>query len=425
MPYNYLQNLNINKIKLGLERIKKVLDLLGNIQDKLNVIHIAGTNGKGTTAFFINNILIKSGFKTGLYTSPHLDSIYERIQINNINIPAERFEDYILFFQIFLERENIDLSYFEFLTLLALKYFYDEKLDFVIFECGLGGRLDATNVFTNPLVSILTNVSFDHMDYLGDSLLDILEEKICVFRKNVPVVTGIRDRELLNRIDEKAKKLGTPVYKIDESFEIFRKTDNKLNYRDEVGSIKDIELCMNGVHQQDNLSLAIKAIRILEKREDFCENIKEVAKTQYLKGRLELVKACDNKLNIDTLFDVAHNLAGIKTFAEYICNIRDRYEKIVVVFAMLKDKDYKSCIQEIMDIFDCFYITQTKANRSLPMRDVMQEFSRHGRLKKVKLYSCQSDVILEDIKSNFSDKDLVCMVGSFFLISEMRNLILG
>jgi dihydrofolate synthase / folylpolyglutamate synthase len=219
----YLDSLDINFYDFGLIRIKKVLSKMGNPQDKLKVIHVAGTNGKGSTSNFVKNILNKAGYSVGLYTSPHVNKINERIMIDDKIIPNNKFDYYINYVKQKMEQAKTRLTYFEFLTLGAIKYFYDNKIDYAVFECGLGGRLDATNVFNKPLVDVITNISLEHTDYLGNNLKSILNEKMGILRKNVSVVSGVSGKKLQKLLRQKAKALNAPIYIKDQEFLVKKK----------------------------------------------------------------------------------------------------------------------------------------------------------------------------------------------------------
>ena len=199
-----------SNINLGLDRIKAVLELMKIDYQGLKVIHVSGTNGKGSTAAFLNDVLMNNFFefkKVGLYTSPHLEKINERIKINNKEITDQELKICLDFVDDAQGSAKIELTYFEHLTAAAIKYFCDQGVDVVVLECGLGGRLDATNVFDNPLVTILTNISMDHTEYLGDSLEEILNEKMGIFKKGVPIVSGVEQEFLQKKIAERAKGL--------------------------------------------------------------------------------------------------------------------------------------------------------------------------------------------------------------------------
>ncbi|MGQ9845663.1 MAG: bifunctional folylpolyglutamate synthase/dihydrofolate synthase, partial [Caldisericia bacterium] len=205
------------KIKPGLERIERILKNLDNPQNNKNIIHIAGTKGKGSTSIFITNLLISHGFKVGLYTSPHLQSFRERISINKKFIESKIFGELVYKIKEIYEKDTYfneigEPTTFEILTSLALKYFNDEKVDFIVLETGLGGRFDATNIISNPIVTVITKIDYDHMDILGNTLKEIALEKAGIIKKDKPVVLSKQEDEVLEVIFTKAKELYSKVY---------------------------------------------------------------------------------------------------------------------------------------------------------------------------------------------------------------------
>ncbi len=454
----YLDELNENKIDLNLKRIKKALSLLGNIQNQLNIIHVAGTNGKGSVSNLIAKILEKNCSdvkKVGLFTSPHIFELNERIKINDKNIENSVLFKYANFLKNFVTENKIDLTYFEFLTLLAIKYFVDENVDICVFECGLGGRLDSTNVFDSPLVSIITNIDFDHTQYLGKTLAKILDEKMGILRKNSVIVSGISQNKLRLTLAEKAKGLNANLFLLNRDFRIDKKNtfcefSEHLNREKKSTKLKNINLKLRGEHQYKNLALALKTISILNKKFDLHFNFVEVLKTIKnfsLTGRLEFFDFSASELETNLLFDVAHNLAGLKTFFEYLKS-QKKYRKIAIVFGILRDKNYSQIIQKFSNFVrpisknnaassskiakseqnfknleTFFLLTSPKSERALDVQRLKKEFEKQNLTDKILLSTENYDEILNTIKKNFSKEDLVCFVGSFYLISEFEKKI--
>ncbi|MDD5163286.1 MAG: Mur ligase family protein, partial [Candidatus ainarchaeum sp.] len=201
----FLLELSEKGILLGLERINSFLDFLGNPQNNFKSIHVAGTNGKGSTCAMIERILREAGFKTGIYTKPHLVSLNERFRINSIKIPEKELEERILNLKKIISEKNFQLSYFEFLIALAFQYFSDKKVDFAVIETGMGGRLDATNVL-QPLVSIITNIALEHMQYLGNSLEKIAFEKAGIIKENGILLTTEKNNKILKIFKKSCKE---------------------------------------------------------------------------------------------------------------------------------------------------------------------------------------------------------------------------
>ncbi|MDI3309817.1 MAG: Mur ligase family protein [Thermoanaerobacterium sp.] len=273
----YIHNTNKFGIKLGLENIRCLLERMGNPQKNLKFIHVAGTNGKGSTCAFINSILIDAGFKVGLYTSPYLEEFEERMRINNKNIPKNKLADYVEYIKDVVDK-MLDDGYhhpteFELITAIAFKYFYDENVDFVVLEVGLGGRFDATNVIDNSLVSVISTIDYDHMDKLGDTLAKIAYEKAGIIKENGTVVSFYQKDEALQVIERVAslKDASLSVLNISDIEIVESNSDYQIfNYK----NYKNLKIRIIGKHQIYNASLALMAV---EKLKDHGINITEEA----------------------------------------------------------------------------------------------------------------------------------------------------
>ncbi|MBN1386443.1 bifunctional folylpolyglutamate synthase/dihydrofolate synthase [Candidatus Woesearchaeota archaeon] len=308
MGLEYLWSLEKFGIKLGLENMKKALSEIKNPEKKLKVLHVGGTNGKGSVCAMLNSILTEAGYKVGMYTSPHLVRVNERIRIGSEEISDKELEEYINR----LRRIKTELTFFEFLTLAAIQYFTDKEVDYAIIEVGMGGRLDATNVFDSKL-TIITSLSLDHTDHLGMTLDDITREKAGILRKDTPLFTANFNRNNETLIHE-CKKRGAPLI-------ICGLTETKTN--------------MKGDFQKENAAIAEEASRYLGIKE---LHIKKGLMDVDWKGR-----AYHLKKNI--IFDCAHNSDGIKAISEYIKGIK--HEKLNIIFGCSKDKDYETMLKNL------------------------------------------------------------------------------
>ncbi len=311
-------------IKLGLERIYAVLDLMGNPQNNLKCIHIAGTNGKGSVCAIISTILTQAGYKTGLFTSPHIFRYTERIKIDNNEINEDIFADKIFKINELAQKNNIHLTEFEILTAVMFEYFAENNVDYAVIEVGLGGRYDSTNVISNPLCSIITTIDLDHTDRLGDTIEKIAEEKSGIIKTNCPVV----------------------VSKNNKGFEIIKShtTNNQLfiakkyNYND---------LSLKGNYQKENLNLALTSIELLLPNLD--KNIIQNALKHVVHhGRFEYFE------NKKILVDGAHNPNGIKVLRENL-NIYFKNYKKRFIFGCLKNKNYPEMINLLFERDDEIY----------------------------------------------------------------------
>lgn len=361
-------------IELGLERISKVLDLLGNPQDELKCIHVAGTNGKGSVCAIVEAVLRNAGMKTGLYTSPHIFEYTERIKINGSDISKADFANYVELVCNLADKNEIHLTEFEILTAVMFKYFYDKKVDVVILETGLGGRFDATNVIKSNLCSIITHIDFDHTERLGNTLSKIAFEKAGIIKENCPIFTS-------------------------EGYEVFKDVaDEKNSMFIMVAPFEDIsKLSLKGLCQRENLSLALAAIRYLFPNID--ENIIQnaLSKVQH-PCRFQFVKAKN------MIIDAAHNPNGIRALKEsldfWYPNLKRRF-----VFGCLKNKDYKTMMTELFEKGDEIYFYKFDYPNSANIKD----------LQAACVYP--SKEFTE--KFDYKDGKLTVVCGSFYMIKEL------
>ena len=280
-------------INLGLERIQSILKLIGNPQEKIKIIHVAGTNGKGSVSSILANILKCAGYKTGLYTSPHLVEYTERIKINNIDISKKDFAAYIEKISTIAEKKNIHLTEFEILTAIAFKYFADNKVEIAVIETGLGGRFDATNVCKKPILSIITSISLDHTDRLGNTIEKIAFEKAGIIKPKSTILTEISNKGfkiIKNTAEEKKAKLIVATNYVNMSYE---NGNNYVSIED-----KKCEFPLLGLYQKANLSIVLQAVEFLRIK---TKAVIEGLKTAKWPARLEYIK--DKNL----LIDGAHN----------------------------------------------------------------------------------------------------------------------
>ncbi|MCK5096726.1 MAG: bifunctional folylpolyglutamate synthase/dihydrofolate synthase, partial [Desulfobacteraceae bacterium] len=280
-------------IKLELDTISNILRLLNSPQKNYKIIHIAGTNGKGSIGTYISSILTQSGYKTGLYTSPHLIKFNERFSINGVDVS----DDEIV--KAYQAVNNVDLgkrkaTFFEIATAMAFYMFSKDRVEFAVIETGMGGRFDATNV-VRPQVSVISNLSIEHTDYLGNTIKDLAREKAGIIKRGRPVVTGVTQPSGIEFIKRKAKEKSAPLYIFKKDFSI-RKTPNSNNfsYQGISHKLKNIETPLKGDHQRDNTALALAALELLQIKGDnnkiFTEsNVRKGLKKAKWPGRLDYV----------------------------------------------------------------------------------------------------------------------------------------
>jgi len=377
-------------ITLGLERISKILEILDNPQNKYKVIHIAGTNGKGSTAKIINQLLIEAGYKTGLYTSPHIFEYEERISVNNEKISSFVFNTLTQKIDEFAKSNNIELSEFELLTAVAFYYFFVKQVDYVVLETGLGGLYDATNVIENPESIAITSIDLDHTERLGKTIDEIALQKAGIIKKNSFVAVSKDNKGydvIKKKIEEvKAKEATLP--------EVTVKYENQKNTA--IINNNEYEFNLLGSHQAQNLALALGAVNHLKLDDNV---IKKALKEVSWKYRLDY----DSENQI--LIDSAHNPAGIQTLRNFLDeNFKDI--KKTFFFGCLKNKDYKEMLKILKKDNDDLYFIEFNHNNSLKYNELDKEF-------KALKYDFKS---LDEIK-NIEGIKIIC--GSIYMLGDI------
>lgn len=421
----YLEELRKLGSNYGLERTERLLELLGNPHKKLKLIHIAGTNGKGSTSSIIGEILIANGYKVGFYNSPHLEDIEETIRINNDNIKEQELIDLINEVKPkvnkIIEEGYSHPTEFEILTCLMYLYLYRENVDFGIIEVGLGGRLDSTNVIT-PIISVITPISFDHMNILGNTIGEIAKEKAGIIKDKIPVVSAIQREEVKRVLLEKVKEENTNIDFVaaeeDYKFVEIIKED-KIYQRIEV-KLKNkylLELPLLGEHQQINLTLALKVIEILEENQYVSINKNKLAlgvKNTIWKGRMEVLEE-----NPTFLIDGAHNEEGIKYLKK---NLEEyfEYNNLYLIIGILKDKKVEEMLGLITPLAKEIYTVTPNSPRATKATDLMEIVKKYNA--NVKAFDDYNDAILE-ARKNAKKEDMILGVGSLYMIGRLRNFV--
>lgn len=406
----------------GLERTYKLLEHLGNPERDLKLIHIAGTNGKGSTTSMITEILMGEGYKVGMYTSPFIEEFEERIQINRNNIPKESLA--ILMDEIKVAVDKvIEAGYnhpteFEIITVLMLLYFKKENIDFGVIEVGLGGTLDSTNVI-KPIIQVITSISFDHTNLLGNTLEKIAREKAGIIKKGIPTVIYPQQEEVLKVIKNKCFEMDSELYIANNEnlkFENIVNLDKPyqlLKYNNEI----DILLPLLGEHQIINLSVAMQAIEVLNNKNIIdisIANIVKSIKNVSWKGRLEVLSN-----NPYVVIDGAHNIQGIKTLSR---NIKKyfKYENLYLILGILADKDVEEMIKIITPMAKKVYSVTPNSIRGELAESLKDEVSKFN--KNCKAFDKYEEAYLEAL-NDASEKDLILASGSLHMIGDMRKII--
>ncbi len=379
-----LRKNTVSKISLGLERVKKLLAVLGNPHYSYKVIQIVGTNGKGSVAATLESILRNFGFKTGIYTSPHLVSVLERIRIDGKYIDAKKWNDAIKSVLKAQEKAKLKrLTYFEFLTVLASLIFAEEGVDVAVFEAGLGGRYDATSALDRLDLLILTSVGIDHKDYLGQTLSQIFMEKAFAHRNNAPVLVGI-DRQLIDGLpfffERQITGISKPFF-IDDCYYRSKFMSIYSSIFDlwipDFGLLEDLETPLLGKHQLRNVSVAVLG-SILFFTDCFRKDVSDinglkkvildgVFSTKWY-GRFQILRSSPY-----LIIDGAHNIDGIKMLVHTISDLFNNNKRFTVVFSAMKDKDFTTMLRCLLKISDRFVLTEVPDNpRSLSKSDLLR-----------------------------------------------------
>lgn len=385
-------------INLGLERVLALLELIGNPQNKLNVIHIAGTNGKGSVCACLSTILSKNGYRVGAYTSPHLVEYTERIKINGVEISKEDFANYIERICNIADKNNIELTEFEILTCCAFLYFAQNNVDYVILETGLGGRFDATNVCKKVVASVITSISLDHIDRLGNTIDKIAFEKAGIIKANCPIICSENNLGI-EVIKAVTKEQNAKLY-------ISKKTvktifEDGINYA--IFNNNKYEFSLFGLYQEENLSLVLKTLEVIDKNLLKKEVLKNALKNVRWDARLEYIK------QKNLLIDGAHNPDAAKELRKSL----DYYftnQKRIFIYSTIKTKDYVTIAKTLFDKDDEVYYIEFNYPTAVSFEEYKKEVDFLTNLKKIEK---------KDIEKLLNKKELKILTGSFYMIGEV------
>jgi len=403
--------------KLGLHNIGKLLELLDNPHKRLKFVHVAGTNGKGSTTAFISSILMSANYKVGIYTSPFIQRFTERIKINNVEIGQGRLADITLkvknAIKTMISEGFNHPTEFEVVTAVALEYFYEEKCDIVVLEVGLGGRYDATNIIGSPEIAVITSISYDHMAILGDTLPKIAFEKAGIIKDGCDCVLYEQSQEVTKVIEDACNERNARLTKVNFnklSLGIFSMDGQRFSY----GHLEDLCISLLGDHQLKNACTAIEVAFIL-KQKGFKINDEQIIKglkdTLWI-GRLEL-------LSKDPLFliDGAHNEDGARTLIEAIKKYFPGY-KITFIMGVLRDKEYTKLIKLASEIADKFIAIKVPNARTLEAEELFTEITKYcGNVYKSDTIKGAIELALSQRKAD----ELICAFGSLYFIGEVRE----
>ncbi|QKZ13962.1 bifunctional folylpolyglutamate synthase/dihydrofolate synthase [Spirosoma sp. KUDC1026] len=412
-------------IKPGLTNILRLCEALGNPQHKFQSIHVAGTNGKGSTSHMLAAVYQSAGYRVGLYTSPHLKSFTERIRINGQPIPEAEVAAFVDQHRELIE--DVEPSFFEVTVAMAFAYFAEQNLDVAIIEVGLGGRLDSTNIIT-PLASVITNIGYDHTDILGDTLPQIAGEKAGIIKPNVPVIVGETHPETAPVFRSVAAANQAPITFADQHYQL---TDQGLvNGRRRIGVASLITpldeypastpsetiLDLIGLYQLKNLAAVLATVSVLQEKFPVTGQAQQaglgaVARLTGLLGRFQILQESPR-----VIADTAHNQAGLMALLETVRSLS--YDKLRIVIGLVSDKDREKVLS-ILPNDAAYYFCQAQSPRALPANQLQQEAINFGKLGES--YPDVNTALFSALQMS-TKYELILVTGSNYIVAELDNL---
>jgi dihydrofolate synthase/folylpolyglutamate synthase len=399
----------------GLDKTLQLLKALDNPHTRFKTIHIAGTNGKGSVSSMLAAIFQTAGYKTGLYTSPHLKDFRERIKINGINIPEEHVIDFVARMKPVFE--EVKPSFFEMTVAMAFDYFRNEDVDIAIVEVGMGGRLDSTNVI-NPELSLITNISFDHQEFLGDTLSKIAGEKAEIIKSRTPVVISENHPESQIVFKEVANKKQAPIFFTQDYFQCQYNSDQQSYevLKDNMPYLTQLDCDLKGIYQTKNIPAVLSALEVLKNQYPIAENhiregLQNAAKISGLKGRWQVLSAAPL-----TICDTGHNEAGIRLIVESLKKIE--YKKLYIILGIVADKD----TSKILPLFP------TEAKYIFCQPSIHRALAADELAKRAEQFNLSGEVIpsvngaIERARELADKDDLIFIGGSTFVVADIENL---
>ena len=415
----YLYGLQKHGIKLGLATVETLLSRFGDPQERYQTFHIAGTNGKGSTAAMVASVLVAAGYRTGLYTSPHLMDFRERIRVNGAMIPEVQVSALV---ERLRQEAGASLSptFFEFNTAMAFQYFAQEQVDVAVVEVGMGGRFDATNV-VRPVVAAITTVALDHQEYLGTTVAQIAFEKGGIIKPGIPLVTGRLTGEGLQVIGELAVTRGAPHRRLGDEFHTVREEGGKFGYRGRRWAFDGLSSPLLGNHQVDNAACAVamveqaaeQGIRVSE------STLRSGLRQVSWEGRLDVVER-----NPLVVLDGAHNPGAAHVVADYIAAHRHREPtgRVILVVGMMKDKDLRGFLRIVGPLADEVILTRVELARAATVQELQAALPVDAPAPALARSTAEA---LDEARRLASPNDLICVTGSLMLVGEVKALLRG
>jgi len=414
---DYLYGLEHFGISLGLENINELCVASGNPQNRLAIVHVAGSNGKGSTIAFLKQMLRAHGLSVGVYSSPHLRHFSERIVVDETSISEAEIVALTRKLRPIVEKIPRIVTFFDFTTCMALLYFAEKMPDIVLLETGLGGRLDATNVAREPLLTMITNIALEHEEFLGSTLLEVAAEKAGILKPGVALVSGVKNDEVRDFMSVKQREMAAACDFLGRDFRLRRSADGSFSYFGVENNFTGLRITMPGRHQQDNAALALRALESLS-HEGLFEIDPDLVADALLKvvwpGRLQKVASSP-----DIYLDGAHNPHGIRALEPELKRLKgDR--RLVLLLGVMKDKRIKEMTSKIAPLADEIIVTQAPLDRACLPERLADEVKAYCPMVTV------TDSVAEALtlaRERAQAEDLIFLTGSLYCVGEAFNVL--
>jgi dihydrofolate synthase/folylpolyglutamate synthase len=419
-------------IRPGMERIQKLMEAFGNPERRLKFIHVAGTNGKGSVCAYLTSVLLRCGYDVGTFTSPYITKFTNRFQYNGMDIPEETLlqlsNELKPQVEAIAQTELGSPTMFEVSTALAILYFAKVSYpDFVVWETGLGGRMDVTNI-VSPIISVITNVGHDHMDILGDTIEAVTYEKAGIIKPGMPVVSAVSQPEAVAILESTAKTANSSLYLLGQKFSEtpldIRENEQTFRFNGLFRDIEPLTITLNGAHQRTNAAVAVMTLEVLRQYyalivddDDLRQGLRDTA----WPGRLEMVQTSPR-----ILIDGAHNPEGAETLA---AALRDtyKYERLHLMMGMLANKNHLDTLRHILPLVDTLVVTEPDFRKALPaeaLTELVQTIREQLGYSFELIVEPNWKQALTRLQTLTSDADLAVVTGTLYLIADVRSQLL-
>jgi dihydrofolate synthase / folylpolyglutamate synthase len=409
-----IYNLRGGVIDLRLDRMDHALSLFGHPEKTFPSFHVAGTNGKGSTAAMLHRILSRSGYRVALYTSPHLVSFTERIRIGDEEILPDEVVTLANEIRNETEAAHIPLTFFEFVTVLAFVHFARGNIDVAVIEVGLGGRLDATNR-VKSVVALISTISKDHEAYLGSDLLSIAREKAGIIKHAVPVVCGALPVEVADLVQTIADERQAPSYFMGRDFVFSLKNKGLFDYTGIKWRLTDLDVALRGRHQRRNAALALSALEIAASDFPVSERaVRDGLKTVRWPGRFEIIRT-----HPTVVLDGAHNGEGVTALIEELEDFREG-RRVKLLFASMEDKDWRFMLERLSEVVDEMVLTRVHMERSADPHQLAAYLGEKIRSRAIE----DARSALEHVLAGADSDEIILVTGSLYLLGEIRPMLI-